>query len=59
MSPGYFDDEENTKNNYDSEGFFNTGDIVEYNPKTEELKVIDRLKNFVKKKKDYFNCFYY
>ena len=54
MSPGYFDDEENTKNNYDSEGFFNTGDIVEYNPKTEELKVIDRLKNFVKKKKDLF-----
>lgn len=27
MSPGYYCDEENNKKNYDSEGYFNTGDV--------------------------------
>ena len=27
MSPGYFGDEENSKKNFDSGGYFNTGDV--------------------------------
>jgi fatty acid CoA ligase FadD9 len=54
MTPGYFNDKENTEENFkvrddlDGEIWYNTGDIVEYNSETEELRVIDRHKNIVK-----------
>lgn len=53
MSTGYFHDESNTNANFkdlfgDGRLWFNTGDIVEYERKTERLTVLDRAKNFVK-----------
>eukprot|EP01130_Rhizamoeba_saxonica_P006170 TRINITY_DN2449_c0_g1_i1.p1 TRINITY_DN2449_c0_g1~~TRINITY_DN2449_c0_g1_i1.p1 ORF type:complete len:1031 (+),score=216.99 TRINITY_DN2449_c0_g1_i1:389-3481(+) len=48
MSPGYYNDKENQRNNYSEDGFFNTGDIVEYNENTGEIKIIDRSKNVFK-----------
>ena len=48
MSGGYFNDNENNQMNFDEEGYFNTGDIVEFDNQTGRLVVIDRFKNFVK-----------
>jgi len=44
----YYKDEVNSKENYDAEGYVTTGDIVELNPKTKKIKIIDRRKNFFK-----------
>jgi fatty acid CoA ligase FadD9 len=44
----YYKDEVNSKENYDAEGYATTGDIVELNPKTRKIKIIDRRKNFFK-----------
>jgi long-subunit acyl-CoA synthetase (AMP-forming) len=53
MASGYFHDEANTNANFrdifkDGRMWFNTGDVVEYEAKTERLTVLDRAKNFVK-----------
>jgi fatty acid CoA ligase FadD9 len=45
---GYFKDKENTDKNFDSDGYFCTGDIVEYDKETGKLNVIDRRKNIIK-----------
>jgi thioester reductase-like protein len=47
-SGGYFDDANSTASNFDDDGFFNSGDIVEYDAETQRITVLDRTKNFVK-----------
>ena len=40
----------------DGEVWYNTGDVVEYDPNTEAIKVIDRLKHIVKLASAFFVC---
>uniref|UniRef100_A0A6B2KX40 Carrier domain-containing protein n=1 Tax=Arcella intermedia TaxID=1963864 RepID=A0A6B2KX40_9EUKA len=47
-SLGYYQDHANTKANFDDDGWVNTGDIVEYNQYTRNVKIIDRRKNIFK-----------
>ncbi|KAL9645160.1 hypothetical protein ABK040_002363 [Willaertia magna] len=46
--PGYFKNEEETKANFTEDGYYITGDIVEIDPETKFIKVIDRKKNLFK-----------
>eukprot|EP01102_Stenamoeba_stenopodia_P018868 TRINITY_DN6998_c0_g2_i1.p1 TRINITY_DN6998_c0_g2~~TRINITY_DN6998_c0_g2_i1.p1 ORF type:complete len:806 (+),score=186.18 TRINITY_DN6998_c0_g2_i1:350-2419(+) len=48
MAHEYFKDPENTKKNFDEEGYFNTGDIVSHDPINDRIVVIDRRKHVFK-----------
>ncbi|KAH3761345.1 AMP-binding protein [Pelomyxa schiedti] len=54
MTTGYYGDPMATNDNFkirsdiDGQKWYNTGDIVEYSPGTEHLRVIDRVKNIIK-----------
>jgi len=49
VSSGYYTQEKKTKDEFDSNGWFHTGDIAIWTP-SGQLKIVDRLKNLVKLK---------
>ena len=45
---GYFENEKATKESWDSEGYFKTGDVLRYDHKTQLLYVLERVKELIK-----------
>ena len=48
MTLGYYNDKTSTSENFSEDGYFCTGDIVEYYQESHKLKILDRSKFYVK-----------